>query len=117
GPEQAGGNELVAEDPRHADHVIVVVLTRTDLKHRWASGVGRLAPIQGWMRAENVETAQQKNRERDDIDPVHHAHRQRVPIVEVASRARRLSLAALWGRDGRTRRHRDSYDFGVPKSR
>ena len=44
------------------------------------------------MRVEDLQTAHEQHGQRDDVDPVHEAHRQRVAVVEVPGRGWRLSV-------------------------
>ena len=83
--QDAGRHKIVAENGRDADRIALAILTRADLEQRRAPRVRRLAPIECRMRAEDVEPAQQQDRKRDDVDPVHQPHRQRVAVIQIAS--------------------------------
>src|SRR5438132_2507128 len=81
----AGGDEFMAENSRLADDLVGIGRGRFDLKDRRTTRIRRFSPVQRGMSAEDVQAAHEQDRQRDHIDPVHDADRQRVTVIKIAA--------------------------------
>ena len=101
--EHAGGHEV--GPPMRVSPIGPVGVLRAPNEIHGSSKVELAAPVERRVGVEDVEAAHQQDRQADDVDPVHHAHRQAVPVEAARRRAERRgrrcgAVAAMSMRSG-----------------
>ena len=85
GAEESGCIEFVAEDAGDAGDFSFIVFLAPHLQYGGNAAVRRLAPVERRMGVENIETAHQEYGKENDIAPVHDAHRQWMPVIQISA--------------------------------
>src|SRR5271154_3038368 len=73
------------EDPGHTYGLAASVHPGTDGKHCRTLTVGGLAPVQVGVSIEDLQSAHEKQRQGEGVDPVGNTHDKRVSCVRVSS--------------------------------